>query len=167
MGSYNYGKDDIVAWVKKNFPQGSTCLDVGACNGKWADLLKYYLKMDACEIWKPNIENHRLKEKYETVYWNDIADAYYNHYDLIIFGDVIEHMSVAKAQKVLEYAREHCTDFIVAVPFNYSQGEMYGNPYEKHIQNDLNDKTIAERYPYLELIIKPTNDYAYYHRRAE
>ena len=36
MGSYDYGKTEIVEWVKENFPKGSTCLDVGACDGKWA-----------------------------------------------------------------------------------------------------------------------------------
>jgi len=164
MASYNFGKDEIVKWIKDRFPEGSTCLDVGACDGIWSDLLRHHLEMYACEIWKPNVD--RIASKYEVVFWTDISLLFYPYYDLVIFGDVLEHMSVEKAQKVLEYAKDHCKDYIVAVPFMYSQGELYGNPYEKHIQNDLNDKTIAERYPQLELILKPTNDYAYYHAKG-
>ena len=40
----------------------------------------------------PNIINNHLKALYNNVYCNDIADFEYDHYDLIIFGDVIEHM---------------------------------------------------------------------------
>lgn len=166
MGSYDYGKDHIVRWVKDHFPKGASCLDVGACNGKWARLLGDYLDMSACEIWQPNITEYGLGKMYCEVFCEDIADLEYKWYDLVIFGDVLEHMSIEDAQRVLKYAERHCKDYIVALPFMYSQDEIYGNPYERHIQNDLNDKTIAERYPQIELILKPTNDYAYYHRKV-
>ena len=46
MGSYSYGKEEVVNYIKSVFPKGSTCLDVGACDGKYFDLLGDYLKMD-------------------------------------------------------------------------------------------------------------------------
>ena len=61
MASINEGKADIVAWVKNTFPKGSTCLDVGPCDGKWHDLLGDYLVMDAVEVYEPNIHNHNLQ----------------------------------------------------------------------------------------------------------
>ena len=162
MASYNYGKDEIVKWIKDRFPEGSTCLDVGACDGIWSDLLRHHLEMYACEIWKPNVD--KIASKYEVVFWTDISQFFYPYYDLVIFGDVLEHMSVEKAQKVLEYAKDHCKDYIVAVPFMYSQGELYGNPYERHIQDDLTPELFDERYPGHELLLRPTYNYAYYHR---
>ena len=162
MASYNYGKNEIVKWIKDRFPEGSTCLDVGACDGIWSDLLRHHLEMYACEIWKPNVD--KIAGKYEVVFWTDISQLFYPYYDLVIFGDVLEHMSVEKAQKVLEYAKDHCKDYIVAVPFMYSQGELYGNPYERHIQDDLTPELFDERYPGHELLLRPTYNYAYYHR---
>ena len=168
MGSYNYHKDEIIEWIKANFRQGQACLDVGACDGKWANLLDGYLTMDAVEIFAPNIEKHSLKDKYRKVFNADIYDLEYGHYDLIIFGDVIEHMTVERAQKCLGYAHERCSNMLIGVPYLYSQGELYGNPYEKHIQNDLTEKVFAERYPGYELLWKkPNNEYAYYIKRSK
>ena len=50
MGSFSKGKDEAVKWIRENFEQGATCLDVGACNGKWYDLLGDHLIMDAVEV---------------------------------------------------------------------------------------------------------------------
>ena len=165
MGSYNCGKAWIEAWIKDNFPKGSTCLDVGACDGKWATRLNDYLVMDACEAFQPNIANHELAKKYRRVYWGDIANLEYEHYDLIIFGDVIEHLYIGKAQEVLSYANERCNDLIISVPFLYPQDEIYGNPWEKHIQDDLTPELFDMRYPGYEMLLRAAEDYAYYHKR--
>lgn len=162
MGSYNEGKDEVVKWVKERFKKGATCLDVGACDGKWYDLLGDYLAMDAVEIFLPNIDKHELRKKYRMVYGVDIEHLPYKWYDLIIFGDVIEHMSVEKAQKVLRYAYPRCEDMVVAVPFLYTQGEIYGNPWEVHIQNDLTVENFSERYKGFEMLVRPVWEYAYY-----
>lgn len=164
MGSYNEGKPEVVRWVKDHFPKGSTCLDVGACDGKWWYLLGDYLKMDAVEIFQPNIAMHDLKRKYNKVFYGDICGMEYGHYDLIIFGDVLEHMTVEKAQKVLKYAEPRCKDMVIGIPFLYSQDEIYGNPWEKHIQNDLTPELFDERYPGYEVIVRPLNEYCYYHK---
>lgn len=162
MDSYDYGKPEVVAWVKKNFPKGATCLDVGAGSGKWADLLGDYLKMDACEIFEPFIEQYELRKKYTRVYCCNIADYQYEWYDLIIFGDVIEHMDVLSAQIELSYAYPRCKDMIIGVPFLYPQDEVFGNKYEKHIQDDLTDALFHERYKGFKLLIRPIEKYAYY-----
>jgi len=160
--SFEDGKNYIVSWVKSHFPKGSTCLDVGACDGKWYNLLGDYLKMDAVEIFVPNIEYHHLRDKYLNVFCGDVADFQYQWYDLIIFGDVIEHMSVQNAQKVIEYAKPRCKDMIISVPFQFPQEEMYGNKYEKHIQDDLTSALFDERYPGFRIISRPDMCYAYY-----
>ena len=164
MASYDYGKFEIVNWVKRNFPEGSTCLDVGACDGKWYNLLGDYLKMDACEVFLPNIWEHQLDLKYHKVFDCDIVDLKYVRYDLIIFGDVIEHMTVANAQKALAYAWPRCKNLIVGVPWLYAQGALYGNTYEVHIQDDLTPELFAERYPDLKLLYNTGHKYAYYYK---
>ena len=65
MASCDIGKPEAVAWVHQEFKKGETCLDVGACDGKWSKLLGDYLTMDAVEIYKPNIVKHCLKDKYQ------------------------------------------------------------------------------------------------------
>ena len=163
MASYDYGKIEVVNYIYQQFAPGSTCLDVGACDGKWADLLGHYLTMDAVEIFGPNIREHRLKDKYRRVWECDAYDFRYGWYDLIIFGDVIEHMTVENAQKVIDYARGRCRDMIIGVPFQYPQCELYGNPYERHIQDDLTAEIFNERYPGFEVLVQPLRNYAYYH----
>ena len=166
MSSLNTGKPEMIEWIKGHFQKGETCLDVGACDGKWSDLLGGYLTIDAIEIFAPNIHKHKLTDKYRTVYCGDIRGFKYGQeYDLIIFGDVIEHMNAEKAQQVLEYARTRCTDMIIAVPYLYQQGEIYGNPWEIHIQDDLTPQVFAERYPVYDPLITTPYNYCYYHKR--
>ena len=119
--------------------------------------------MDAVEIYRPNIIENGLASRYRNVFNMDIADLEYKWYDLIIFGDVIEHMTVENAQKVIDYARGRCSDMIVGVPFLYPQDAIYGNPYERHIQDDLTEELFNERYPGFSLLAKPRGNYAYFH----
>lgn len=162
MASYDIGKAEVVEYIKAHFPAGSTCLDVGACDGKWYDLLGDYLVMDAVEIFKPNIVQHSLEDKYRRVFDVDIDSLAYVSYDLIIFGDVIEHMTVDKAQRVLGYAWNRCRDMIIGVPWLYPQGDIYGNPYEIHLQDDLTEELFNQRYPGYEKLFSFGN-YAYFH----
>lgn len=161
MGSLDKGKKEAVQWIKENFEKGAECLDVGACNGKWFDLVGDYLTMDAIEIWMPNIQKHELTKKYRMVMCSDIIKTNYLFYDLIIFGDVLEHMSVLEAQKVIEYARPRCRDMLIAIPFMYEQGVKNGNPYEIHVQDDLTPELFKQRYPGFKPIFMSDN-YAYY-----
>lgn len=161
MGSYDYGKPQVVRWITDNFMTDASILDVGACDGKWRKLLEHYPNVDAVEIFPKNAE--RIRNMYRIVYQADIADLKYDYYDLIIFGDVIEHMQVEKAQKVLEYARQRCRDMIVGVPFEYKQGILYGNPYEVHIQDDLTPELFRERYKGFEVLVDTHKAYCYYH----
>lgn len=160
MSSYTLGKAETVIWALTEFDNGSTCLDVGACDGVWQKMLGENFVMDAVEAYTPNA---RGLTGYRTVFNMEVQDLKYEWYDLIIFGDVIEHMSVEDAQKVLDYAYPRCKDMIVAVPWMYEQGAIYGNKWETHIQDDLTKEKFMERYPGFEPIVEFGN-YAYYHK---
>ena len=164
MASYNYGKKEIVEWLHQNFKQGDTCLDIGACDGKWFGLLGDFFKMDAVEAFKPNIDRYQLEYKYNKVFNIDIRDFEYSYYDCIILGDVLEHLSVEDGQKILQYANSHCKDIIIAIPYLLPQTEIYGNKWERHIQDDLTDEIFHQRFPgYISLW--QNNQYGYYHKK--
>ena len=163
MGSYQYGKDEVCAWIRQQFNPECTILDVGACNGKWRGLLPEYI-MDAIEIFKPNAD---ALTGYRLTIRGDISDYRYEWYDLIIFGDVIEHMPIEAAQAVIDYARTHCRDMIIAIPYEYIQDELYGNRWERHIQDDLTPAIFDARYPGFDVLVDPGHNYCYYHKKGE
>jgi len=163
MGSYDYGKQEVCAWIRSKFLPGSTILDVGAGDGKWRRLLPDYTKMDAVEVFAGHLPE---LTQYRKAYHADIRDYKFDWYDLVIFGDIIEHLAVGQAQAVLQYAMPRCRDMIVAVPFLYPQGTEYGNEFEIHIQDDLTAELFAERYPDLDVLIDPGHSYCYYHKRG-
>lgn len=70
-------------------------------------------------------------------------------YDLVILWDIFEHLSVADAKELLE--RLEWFKVFIMVPFNTPQWECYGNMYEEHLQPDLSEDVMAERYPELEV----------------
>ena len=160
MSSYYFGKDIVCAWIRENFSAGTEILDVGACDGIWRQLLPEYT-MDAVEIHGPNAD--RL-HGYRKVFRRDVDGLDYVHNDLIIFGDVIEHMDVEKTQRVLAYARPRCRDMVVAVPFLYPQDAFGGNPWEKHLQPDLTAEIFAARYPGFSVLCDTGLNYCYYHK---
>lgn len=162
MSSCMLGKPEVKAWILDNIEEGSRCLDVGACDGIWANLLGSFLSMDAVEVYEPNVIRHNLALKYKCIMVEDIRKlAYSTMYELIIFGDVIEHMTVEDAKNVLAYAKDHAKYIIVAVPFKYKQGAIYGNEYERHIQDDLTHELFMERYPGFERLFL-FQGYGYY-----
>lgn len=162
MPSNDYGKTIVVDWIRKNFPPDSKILDVGACDGKWRNLLPEYTRMDAVERFPPNAE--AIAHLYGKVFCTDVAKLHYGFYDLVIFGDVIEHMEVHEAQMALRYAKRKSRDVLIAVPFLYPQNEIYGNPYERHIQDDLTDEVFKRRYPGFKVLHDTQRGYCYYIR---
>ncbi len=161
-GSYVFYKEEVKEYLKSKFNEDAKILDVGPGRGTYYDLLYDSFKnIDAVEVFKPNIERFDLEEKYNKVYNSDIKDFKYDYYDVIIFGDVIEHLEIEEAQRVLEYAYNRCKEMIVAVPYCYPQGIQEDNIFEIHKQPDLTPENVLERYPMIKLLSK--NDvYGYY-----
>lgn len=158
--SYKEYKEEVREYLKRY--RGSTILDVGAGCGTYGILLRdYFNEIDAVEVFKPNIERYELWNIYRSVFNEDIRDFKYGWYDIIIFGDVLEHLSVEEAREVLRYASQHSKVIIVAVPYCYKQGIEEGNEYEIHKQDDLTDEIMKERYPGLKNLFK-NEHYGYY-----
>lgn len=165
--SYGYFKKEIKEYLESKFDKDATVLDVGAGAGTYLELLKdYFKKIDGVEVFLPNVVNNRLIQRYNKLFYTNITDLEYDYYDIIIFGDIIEHLDVKEADEVLRYAMDRCKEIIVAVPYCYKQGISYENKYEIHKQGDLTKENVLERYPYLELLYG--NDlYGYYIKKKD
>lgn len=152
-GSYPYFKKEVTQYLEDKFPTTATVLDVGAGCGTYYEYLgNYFENMEAVEVFEPNIKNFNLENKYKKVYNINITDFKYDYYDIIIFGDVLEHLDTTEAQQVLNYALDRCKEVIVAVPYLYPQGIEEDNIYEIHKQDDLTNEIMLERYPRLKLL---------------
>lgn len=123
----------------------ATVLDVGAGWGKYRDLLPDHT-MDAIEIWPAYVEQERLRERYRDVIVGDVCNVDLSWHDVIILGDVFEHLTVDQATDVLPRLWSACDEMFVAVPFEYEQGIENGNPYEIHQQADLTELVMDMRY---------------------
>lgn len=160
--SFDYFKTDVADYLKNKFDKNARILDVGAGSGTYYNYLHdYFENIDAVEVFQPNIDNFDLTHKYNHVYNANISEFKYDNYDIIIFGDILEHLNVNDAQNALKYALERCKEIIVAVPYLYEQGICYDNVYEIHLQPDLTKDIMNERYPYLELLYS-NDEYGYY-----
>lgn len=147
MASYNRGKKQVCKMLKDRFQIGDSVLDIGACNGKWYNLLSNYFIMDAVEVWKPYILRYNLLKKYNKLFIKDICDCEDFKYDVIIMGDVLEHIDVKPAQKIIQKMYNECNELIVAIPYTMKQGEVGHNPYQIHRQSDLTHEIFMKRYP--------------------
>ena len=121
-------------------------LDVGAGMGTWYNCLSPHLpgaEWDAIEVWPEWIRRYNLTEKYDRVFRQDartIDTAYLrlgDGYDLVIYGDVLEHMSVAEAQTVVHRLRGKVA--LLSIP-------MAGGLYE-HQTEHMHDYGTGEDFP--------------------
>lgn len=84
-------------------------LDVGPGWGKYAVLLREYLndppsRIDACELWEPYVDEHRLRVLYDDVLVGDACDLpvdVLDRYEVVLMVDVIEHMPKQRALDLL------------------------------------------------------------------
>lgn len=149
---YDWAGIQMFNLVRERFaPKETTILDVGAGWGKYRLLFPDYI-MDACEVWKPYIKEERLEEKYREVFAMDICDLGVDWYDAIIMGDVLEHIEVERAQYLINYLFYRCEEMYIIVPYQYPQGEVDGNHFEIHHQDDLTPEIMTKRYPELQLL---------------
>lgn len=143
--------------VENEFTPSSSILDVGAGKGKYRLLLPEYSHVDAVEIWEPYVTGYRLHEMYRAVYERNIIEVAEEFsiagvkYDVVIMGDVLEHLTVLDAQRVMHDFKDVAEEVLVVIPYGYEQGEEHGNPYQRHEQPDLTVENMHERYPELKL----------------
>lgn len=139
---------DVIAFVKEN--KIKTVLDVGAGSGTYGRLLAPYVNtIEAVEIWQPYIERFNLRDIYDKVIERDVRELRqrnFGFYDLVVFGDVLEHMS--RDESLVLWEAASVADYgLISVPIiHYPQGEEEGNPYEVHVQEHMEPDNIRRDY---------------------
>ena len=155
--SYSDFKDDIKQYIYKKYPKDIKILDVGPGIGTYSKLLPDYKNIDCVEIYEPYVEQYSLNSHYKNVFVKDILDFDFDYYDVIIMGDIMEHLSVEDTLKLFSRILPKCDDIIVNIPyladFNHlkvNAGEP--NHFNLHIQVDLTESIMKERYPILKMM---------------
>jgi predicted TPR repeat methyltransferase len=153
--SYEYFKREFLEHMTRNFESHISILDIGAGCGTYGTLLKGFFEyIDGVEVYEPYIKEFELDKIYNNIFCRDALDVNVHAYDYIIMGDVIEHMTIFEAKKLM--TRIHALDkkMMVAIPYMMPQGAVGGNDYEIHRQDDLTHKIFLERYPMMHNLFK-------------
>ena len=139
------GKDWSLEQFKRHLPD--TVTDVGPGEGTYAKLFRPVHKgiwWTGIEIHKPYVAKHKLRSTktrsmYDEIHVEDArkSDQHLFHRDLVIFGDVLEHMPREDAVALLGKAEEAgAWNILVSLPIvEAPQGEVDGNPHEAHIHH--------------------------------
>ena len=113
-------------------------LDVGAGEGKWGKSLRGKVNLiDGVEIWMPYITKFHLDNHYDNLYNVDMLQIDYTkkEYDVMILGDVLEHLTYENATLFMEEAQKHIKTIYLSIPISLciQNGISSGNPYEEHL----------------------------------
>lgn len=147
--SIREGKDWIVPRILAELP--GTVLDVGAGEGTYAWLLAEHpeesegTELVAIEVHEPYIEKYALEDLYDRVILGDARKVRFPKADVVILGDVIEHLDAPDAQKVWDKARKAARKTVLAsIPLGeHPQGAVNGNEHERHRTSWTNDSVHA------------------------
>jgi hypothetical protein len=158
--SANEGKLFFKDWFQTFADQINYVLDIGPGSGIYCDLIRQVkpsTDVRAVEIFAPYIDRYKLSEKYNTIYINNIRSTSLSGelYDLIILGDVLEHLSCSEAIDTWNYLKKH-TKFIwlslPVAPFRpwFRGYGHFGQPEADYAEN-INEKHLYE-WSYAEII---------------
>lgn len=128
-----------------------TILDVGPGKGTYGHELRaagHHAHLTASEIWPAYVELFGLRDLYDTVHVEDIRRRNAFQFDLVIFGDVLEHMTKEDAVTVWGKVREQARHALISIPVvHFPQGEEYGNPHEAHVKDDWTHTEVLDTFP--------------------
>jgi hypothetical protein len=129
----------------------TTVLDVGAGQGVYLDLIRQGLGasviVNAVEVWQPYIDQFDLENRYDKIFAMDVKDMTNFAYDLVILGDVLEHMSEQSAVELWDRISKQAKYAIISIPIiHYHQDAINGNPYEVHVEEDWNTERVLSTF---------------------
>jgi len=127
-------------------------LDVGAGAGIYGRPFAEHFPsclLFAVEIRRPYIRQFRLDKIYDRVIHDDVRTICWPEVDVVILGDVLEHMAEEEAVDVWAKARDSARLAVyLSIPIiHYPQGEYDGNPYEAHVADDYTHERVLETFP--------------------
>lgn len=131
-------------------------LDVGPGHGKASVLLREYLNdppdtLDCVEMWPAYVDQFHLNRLYDRVYVGDVtgtewtvdgqpvlANLQLPRYDLVLMGDVIEHLELEPALDLLGRIRGRT---VICTPTEWFDNDPHGQhpPTEQHVSHWTDD----------------------------
>lgn len=126
-------------------------LDVGTGSGILEEIVREHfgntIRLDGIEAWVPYIEEYKLTERYDNLYNVDAREWENWDYDLVMFGDVLEHMSEADSVSMWNKMALQAKSAIITIPIiHYPQGASFGNPFEIHHEDDWKTERIMNAF---------------------
>lgn len=124
-----------------NLVKPISILDVGPGEGKYSKLTKQVTdcRIDAVEVDGSYVTTYNLKQKYNNIFVSDFKDFCSKNsrirYDIVVFGDVLEHMFRSDAMDVLDFILYRAKYVVVMWPNNYWQDDWEGHESEAHKSN--------------------------------
>ena len=141
------GKDwirDRVSALAEQSPV--SVLDIGPGVGTYAKLLVEVktTRISGIEIYEPYVHTYRLHEYYDEVIVGDARTVPFPACDVVILGDVAEHMSEDEARALWAKAgRAAARAVYLSIPVvHYPQGEIEGNHHEVHVVDDWDHERV-------------------------
>lgn len=146
------GKDWTKARVFALAAEGPvSVLDIGPGVGTYAKLLAgpAVSRITGIEIWEPYVETYRLRTYYDEIIVGDARHVDWPAADVVIMGDVAEHMTAAEAGELWDRALLSAQRAIyLSIPIvHYPQGHIEGNPHEHHVVDDWDHEKVLAAFP--------------------
>lgn len=115
-------------------------LDVGAGCGtyvdRWRGMTYAPTWWTGVEVHRPYVTEYRLHEKYDALILADVRTAveHLGRHDVVILGDVLEHMPLEHAAALWRVLRRRARHLLVSLPIiPMEQGAWGGNEHERHL----------------------------------
>jgi predicted TPR repeat methyltransferase len=150
--SLKSGKAETLAWFQANQSTIKTVVDIGPGSGTYVKLIREDAQccVDATwigvEIWKPYIEEFELESRYNQVLNQDVrtVDWVALNPDVVIAGDVLEHMTKQDAVALVDRILQVSKTLIVSIPIRHMPQDehAYPNPHEAHIKDDWSHEEV-------------------------
>lgn len=132
-------------------PDPVTVLDIGPGVGTYAKLLAGpgLAHITGIEIWEPYVRTYRLHDYYDEVMVGDAREVDFPAVDVVVLGDVAEHMSEPDALRLWERAAAAARRAVyLSIPIvHYPQGCIEDNPHEHHVVDDWDHDRVLATFP--------------------
>lgn len=126
-------------------------LDIGPGVGTYAKLLAgpAVRRITGIEIYEPYVHTYRLRSYYDDVIVGDALQVEFPAADVVILGDVAEHMNASDALALWDKATSAARQAVyLSIPIvHYPQGEIEGNEHERHIVDDWDHDKVLAAFP--------------------
>ncbi|MEM2028768.1 MAG: class I SAM-dependent methyltransferase, partial [Candidatus Bathyarchaeia archaeon] len=115
-------------------------LDVGCGRGGWGQILRAkkrgFPRLIGIDVWRPHLENLCRTKVYSDLIAVNAPNLPLKDkcVDIILACEILEHLTKDAGYALLAELERVCRKIIIiSTPLNWPQGEIYGNPYERHV----------------------------------